>query len=162
MKYLIDFLYLLYHLLLTTPKQYRLLETEEMRSYPFSDHRYFWWCGIIFHHGDLEKWGRDKQRWAHLNIHLYQARRYLTWTSFYASYIWQFLIGSIVCRSFKAGFYTSPYEFEAYLKEENNYYLQDYDEKNIEEYWYPFRERRLFWERAGKNKEGWINFIKNF
>lgn len=157
----LEILYLIYLLLFTTPNKYRLLETRKMRYFPISHCRYMMWCGMIIYKEEFKQWSKDRLIWMRLNIRLYQAKIFSsTWFTFYLRYWLDILIGSWFCNSFKGGFWTSPYIIEEWVKEENDYYLYDYDKTKMKKYKFTYSERGVLWRECGKNKEKWIGLMK--
>jgi hypothetical protein len=132
--FLIETLTLLILPFITFPSDYRLLYIHEMKYYPVKG-RYMMWCGWLIHHGDFEQWYGDKYEWLHKNIHLMQARtHFLSWPGFYISYLWETLMGAIVCHSWSEGIRMNKYEREAQSNKEDIYYVSEYKSTNLNKY----------------------------
>jgi hypothetical protein len=161
MKLLKEILYLVSLLIFTFPGRYRLLETQKLHYFPITSRGWMMWCGVLVHRREFEQWEKDKCSWMRMNIRLYQAKtHHFTWTTFYLSYWLDMLIGSLVCYSWRGGYYTSPYVIEEYAKEEDNYYLYDYGRENMEKYRFHYSERKTLWKEIEGNVEKWIEYIK--
>ena len=161
MKLITEILYLVSLLVFTFPGRYRMLETEVMHYFPISRKGWMMWCGVLIHHGQFEQWGKDKGAWMRMNIRLYQAKtHHLSWTTFYIWFWFDILVGSLVCRSWRGGYYTSPYVIEEYAKEDNNYYLYDYDTRKIDKYRFSYYDRKLLWDVVEGDIEKWLKHVK--
>ena len=161
MKLLKELLYLIFFLLFTTPKHYKLLEIKKSKYFPVGSSKMMW-CGVVIHKGEFEQWMKDKSWWMRMNIRLYQARtHHLSWITFYLYFWLDIFIGSLYCCSWRGGFYTSPYIIEEYVKEDNNYYLSDYSQANLRKFHLTYSERGMLWKEIGGDSEKWLDLIKN-
>lgn len=160
MKLITEFLYLMFLLLFTSPRHYKILEKKRFRYFPIRG-RFMMWCGCLIYRDNFEPWYKDKDVWMRLNIRLYQARAHSCyWPFFYIRFWFDILVGSFFCGSWKGGYYTSPYIMEEYVKEDNQYYTSDYDKEKIKKYCFSYPDRAILWKMVSGNVEKWLKHIK--
>lgn len=161
MKLLYEILYLISLAVLTFPSQYKILGTKNLHYFPRSKKSWMMWCGVLVYRGEFDQWSKDKTAWMRMNIRLYQAKTYhSSWLTFYFQFWLDMLIGSLVCGSWRGGFFTSPYIIEEYVKEDSDCYLSDYKKENMEKYHFSYPERRLLWKEVGGDIGRWLKLIK--
>jgi hypothetical protein len=153
MNFIKELLYLIYTLFFTFPKRQKELKIKVMKHFPWSGYSAMCWCGKIICR-DERKIREVTKR--HETIHLSQSKSFLLWIFYYLSYFWYWFLGFVILRSWNGGYYTNPYEIEAYANEDD----PGYTGTNYKKYKYSLKERKRLWETVGGNIYGWKTLVK--
>jgi hypothetical protein len=141
-----------------TPKKYSELIAYRMKHFPWSGYSAMSWCGRLVH--KKEDISGDTELWNHESIHLMQAKSHFCWPTFYLSYLWSWLIGAVWMFDWWGGYYTTPYEMEAYANEDKPDYWKTYTTGSMKRYKFSVSERARLWKSVGKNRREWKKYIK--
>ena len=143
----------------SNPREFDSLELVKMNYFPFSGSKYMSWCGHLIHKmDDIEEYmKRDvwKTDYNHELIHLFQAKDFRFWITYYASYLWQWFKYNPFSRS---SYYLDIYEIEAYAKDKDLEYTKSYP-NNMS--LYDIKGRKKIWKDLGGTSRAWKEYIRN-
>lgn len=156
MKFIKELIQIIKLLFKGKPKDVSEIEIIQMKHFPFSNYSAMSWCGKLITNLDINK--IDKSIYNHEMIHLKQSQQYGSWVGYYWKYLREWLKGQPFRKPFNSGYYTNPFEVEAYANENNEDYWQNYNPENISRY-YLNNRREIYSQQNSFGK--WLQYIRS-